>query len=479
MPNCTNCNQSYNIPVLYAQAIYPTSCTSTPCTSDCGDNCGSDIRCIKWDGPNLVCSGITTGINLEEAITLIDNKLCAVTGDYSSYDTSCLDNTTAITNEQEFVESISTYVCALRNDFDLFTGTTFTAYQTTVNDRFVDIEQPGLVCPSAGITSDNDLSLVYSKYCAKFEQIDSALSLGGVNWDLCFTVDPNPTTISQGFTAVLQQICSLKTDIGSGGALPTFNNTGSCLPAPLTSTDSLVDTINKIKTRLCQSPTFDINALTWGCTIKPSTTATNLQAAIQTILDKVNDYIQNKLTFSGDFSVTPVDGGNPCQGKNVALAIPSTQDRLLAINSSDSAPGTWVDKVVAGTGVTFDYVTTPGSVIVNANTGIGTDQYVKTRGADPISGYLEDKIKGSTSNGITVTKTTDIADEKVQIGTSINWPNFITALFDAIEDSPSLKDMFCAMVQSCLPDCITPPNVTVVYNTGSTTTSTSTTTTTT
>lgn len=482
MPTCNDCPTPVTVPVLYAAALYPQSCTTNSCTSDCGTNCSTDMRCIVWSGPNLPCSGVTTGMTLEELLTAFDTALCAATGDFSTYNVDCLDDVEAITTEQEFVEAISAYVCTLRTDLDTFINTTFATYQTTVDNRFDLIENPSITCASAGITSADSLSTIYTKYCAKFTEIDQKISIAGVGWDLCFTVDPLPTSIAQGFQVVLSQICSLKSVIDGGSfTLPVFNNVGSCLPSPLTTADSLVDTVNKIKTRLCQTPTFDINTLTWGCTTKPSSTTTDLQAAFQAILDKVNDYVQNKLTFSGDFVISQTNVGDPCEGKTVALAIPSDQDRFVASNAADASPGTLIQKLQAGTNITLDDTTTPGKVIINSSGGgSGLDVLVKTRSADPAAGYLEDKIEGSTNaSGVTITTITDTGDNKVQIGSTINFETFWTTLLTYLDDNTTIKELFCDYVQSCLPDCITPPNVTVVYNQGNTTTSTTTTTTTT
>lgn len=470
-------------------------CTSSPFNgtlqsfsasyNDCGcagDSCGCngvtlDAKCVFYTGPNLPCAVINTNESFEDILIKIDQKLCTSLGNYSTYNTYCLDDVGAIGTEQQFVEAISSYVCTLRTDFDGFSTSTFTTYQTVVTNRFLAIENPSITCPSASVTSGDSLTAVLNKYCAKFTSIDSQLSLAGVIWDSCYTVNPDPTTLVQAFNAIIGQICDIKNSGGSG-TLPTFNNTASCLGGILTSSDSLVDTVNKLKDRVCLSPTFDINALSWGCVTKPSTDTTNLQAAFDAILAKIATLSQTSPTFSSDFVVTLTNGSDICQGKTIGLAATSILDKYVAVDGSDVSPGTLANKLVAGAGVSFDFATTPGKLIINSLGGTGGgDGKVKSRTADPTTGYLEEKMQGSTStSGITTTVSTDTGVNKVTVGTSVNFATLWQKLIDELGTNPTMKAEFCAMVTSCLPDCVVPPNVTVIYNNTDSTTTTTTTT---
>jgi len=293
--------------------------------SSCGtntNNCGTPTSQVVYGGPNLPCTNIETGTTLDDVLSIIDTKLCAVVGDYTLYNKACLDDVTPITTEQEFVETISTKVCTIESDLATFTGTTFVDYQTTVTNSLNDITNPELTsCSFVGVLTTDTLEQVINKITTSLCNINTNhLTLTGVNWSQCFTVSTPPTTIPQAFDLLIDQICSVKDDVGAGGALPTFNNTGSCLPTP-GAADSLTDTVNKIKTRLCQTGTFDINALTWTCTTKPSTTTTDLQAAFQAVLNKLDSLSQVVPNFSGDFVVTNVDTAQPCLGKHVAFAV--------------------------------------------------------------------------------------------------------------------------------------------------------------
>lgn len=468
-------------------ASFQFNTTFSPCGCDDGDcGCGGnslDSKCVFYTGPNLPCGQISTGSSLEDILIKIDQKLCTTIGNYQLYNKACLDDSSSISTEQDFVEAISTYVCQTRTDLTTFTGTTFPNYQTTLNTRFTALEVPGITCAFAGVISSDTLQTTLNKYCTAFNTLNTAISLSGILWDSCLTVDPDPITIAQGFNVLIGQICDIRanTDFSGSGSLPTFNNTGSCLPAPLGAEDSLVLTINKIKTQLCNTGTLDVNALTWGCTAKPSSNTTDLQGALGAILSKLTTLSQNVPTFDSSFTTELTDGGDACSGITVHLAATSILDKYVAVDGSDSSPGTLVNKLQAGSGITLDTSSTPGIMkIISSGSISGGDGKVKTSSADPTSDYLEAKIEGSSgTDGIVISPTTDAGTQKVNIQASVDftvlWPKLLTYL----NSTPTAKSAFCDLVNSCLPDCIVPPNVTVVYSNTDATTTTSTTTTTT
>lgn len=464
---CTNCTQT----TATITGFIPVDCTSVPA-------CGTDASCIIYTGPALNCSEINPYDDLTTILQKIDPLLCAVTGDYSTYNTYCL---APITTQKEFVEAISLYVCTLREDLDTFTDTTFPAYQSATNARLVALEVPGITCASASVVSTDTLQQVLSKYCTKFGSIDALLNISGASWSQCYTVNPAPTTLTEGFDALIDQICLLKAQVTAGTTeLPTFNNVGSCLPAPLTATDTLVDTVNKIKIRLCQTGTIDTSTITWGCVTQPSG-AQNLQDTLQNIITKVTTINQNlPLAWSADFVVTNVDNGDLCLGKNIALAIPSAQDRFVAATASDATPGTLQAKMVAGTNITLDF-STPTQVTINSSGGVGTgDHKVMVDGSDTTPDYLGAKLgAGGVQYGVQVYPTTDSPGEIVNLNVSINPVNLFQALLDALSIDAGLYTAFCNAVAGCPSPCDAPSNVQVVYQQGTTTTTTTTTTSTT
>ena len=345
--SCPDCNSS-NIS-LTGEWVPGSPCVST----DCGGNEISSL-CVIYNGPNLECSGVETSDSLETALQKIDEQICSVIGDYSTYNMHCLPDwwEAAITTQEDFVDAITDYICTLNDTVDTFINTTYAANQDVLDGRLDDLEVPGITCASASVVDTDTLNQILTKYCTKFASLTTAISIASVTWDNCITVVSTPTTIAGGFQLLADQICILYDLLNDGGILPTFNNYGTCIGG--TSDDTLVETIDLIKTRLCLTPTFDNDNLSSSCFDIPAS-STDLETLIQTMLDGLDSLQQNYVTFDGsDFVVTATDGGDPCAGITVSLATPINQDRFVASNASDTSPGTLVSKLTSGGSISFD-----------------------------------------------------------------------------------------------------------------------------
>lgn len=463
---CTNCTQT----TASITGFIPATCTDLP-------SCFLDAGCVVYTGPALNCSGIATNDALDTILQIIDPLLCAATGDYSTYNTFCL---APISTQQQFVESISNFVCTLRDDFDTFVDTTYATFVTSTDGRLDALEVPGITCTSAGVINTDTLIQVLTKYCTKFGTIDAAINPSAANWSSCYTVSPAPTTIVGGFNTLIAQICILKGLVESStGALPTFNNVGSCLPAPLTAADTLVDTVNKIKVRLCQTGTLDTTTLSFGCVSSTVSSGTDLQGTLQNILTRVTQIAQSLPTvWSPDFTITNTDAGNLCLGKTVNLSATITPDRFVAATASDMAPGVLQDKLIPGTGMSLDYITSPGFVIINNTGGVGIgDHKVGVSSTDTTPDFLDAKIlSGGTTNGIQVSPSIDAINEVMLLNVSVNLNTLFQALIDTLSSDNTLYANFCAAVAGCPSPCDAPSNVTVTYEGGGSTTTTTTTT---
>lgn len=445
------------------------------CFECANSGCSSTVnsKCVYYAGPNLSCSGIETNDSIELSLQKIDEQICSVIGDYSNYQFNCLTAWWggSITEESEFVDAITAYACEIVTTLEQFTGTTFPAFEEEINDRVDTLASPEITCTAAGVTSSDDLFTILEKYCAKFGDIDDELDISGVVWNNCLTVFTPPTNVAEAFELVQSQICQVLA--ASGGSLPTFNNTGSCLPDP-GSSDSLEDTVDKIKTRLCEVPTWDASNITWGCVTTPSVD-TDLEEAIQNIVDPITTLLEAMPTFdTGDFVVTATDSGDPCAGVTISLATPIDVDRYVASNSGDTSPGTLADKLVAGTNLTLDYTTSPGQVIVNATSGTG-DNKVKADTTDTTAGYLDEKLNGASGNNISILATYNAGTEQVDLTPSIDEEGLLDALLDLLQPGTNLYIKFCEKVAGCPSPCDPPQNVqAVAANTTTTTTSTTT-----
>lgn len=464
MSDC-NCNSSSVPSQIYSfQYQYNPSCTSS---SDCGTAVGN-AKCITYQGVDLECSGINTNDTLEIALQKIDTIVCQTAGDYSTYNVHCLDDEEAITTEASFVDAVTGKLCTIETTVDTFINTTFPAYQTSVTEAIGQV--PAITCETAGVTDEDTTSEILVKYCTKFGTIDESLDISSVTWDSCYTVASTPSTIAEGFSLLANQICLVKAS-STSSVLPVFNNSTSCLSSTGLA-DTLVVTVNALRTRVCQSPTFNINTLTWGCLTKPSSTTTDLQSAFQTVLDTLSTLSEAAPTYSGDFVVTNVDDDDLCLGKNIALATPLNQDRFVASNSDDDDPGTLIDKLEAGDGIDLDDTTTPGKIIITS-TATDVSGKVYANEDDDTLGFLDEKTEGSSGDDITITALYNPGTQKLQIAAILDRENLADALLDLILENTDLRAKFCSLLLECPAACQPPQNVQAL---SATTTTTSTTT---
>lgn len=478
---CPTCNSS-NGPIVVGglSAILATvnaPCNTTLCPAP------QDCMCTFYSGPNLPCSGINTQDSVATALQKIDTQLCATSGNYSSYNTYCI---TPSATQLEWVEAISQYVCNTQTALTTFTGTTFPAYQATVTTLLAPIQVPGTTnasCSTNAILDTDTLQTVLQKLSNMASDIYcNQLNLSTVTWNGCFTVSPLPTTIAEGFSVLASQICTLQSDINTT-SLPTFNNVGSCLPAPLTTTDTLVSTVNKLKTLICTVPTFNINTLTWNCVSKPSTTATDLQDAFQAVLAKLDYLSQNLPSFSNQFGVAAANPDIPCAGVIVSLST-SISDRLVAATINDNTPGVLSSKLVGdGVTVNVDYTSvTQGVVSYIGPISGGGNGKVYTDVDDGSEDYLYSKLEASpTVSGMSISPFLDVSNpayHKLGFQLNIDPIQLMTALLNAVPSDTTgvLAALLCSTINSCPSPCAGPTNISFVY--GGTTSSTSTTTTT-
>lgn len=418
---CDNCNESAPL-IFNVQSFLNSTC------SDCGDTqCLSSVY-ICYQGGNLPCSGILTGDTLETAFTKIDEQICSISGNYSTYQFNCLPDYfgQAITTEAEFVDAITSYACAIATNLQTFTGTTFPQYQSDTAAQISSIDGPSLVCSSAGVNVNDNLYTILTKYCSKFANLDGELDLSDINFGNCFSVVGSISTIHQGFTEVLSQICQVKTIAESGGTpLPTFNNVGSCLEDP-TSIDSLEDTVIKLRDKVCSiDDSFDGSDITWTCNTPDGDT---LQEAVQKLSDVTSTLSLGVATiYSADFVVTQTDEDNPCSGKSIALATPINQDRFVAASVTDVDPGVLIDKVTTGDGLDVNLNEDDNGIIITNTGKLRAD----VTDSDPL-GYLVDKLEGSTVNGITITPVYNPSTKKVTLQLTIDDVTFCSAINNCV-----------------------------------------------
>lgn len=458
---CKSCTETSYTSGFYGP--YP-DCKSYVCSDECLQVI--DTSCVVYTGPQLVNLDLGTNICLETILQKIDEDLSVITGNYAGYNTFCL---APIQTEKEFVEAISQFVCEFKEDYDEFVGTTFPNYQTQIQDEIDAINNPNMAtsCAAVGIIGTDSLQTVLQKLSVGECTLFSMLDLSTANWNTCFTiVGVPPTTPLEATNALLQQICSIKE--AQGDPLPVFDNTNTCLTGG-TVNDTTEETILLMRNRLCQSPIFDINALTFGCITKPSTNTLDLQGTIQSILTKLDAITKAFPTFNPtQFTSTFVNPLNQCLGVQISLTNPgsgSGTDRLVAATATDSNPGTLIDKLVEGTGINLDFTNPEQCVISISPSFQPVDEKVKASSTDPTAGFLDQKIKatGQPSLGLTMGSSFDPGDNKVNISTTINPTTLAQAILEAIQDDTDLQAIFCALVNACPVACVPPSNVSVSF----------------
>lgn len=443
---------------------YPNTTGCVNCPSPCPEGCDAkDASCVLYTGAPLNCVGADSNTNLEVILQLIDSKVCTTIGDFSGYNFYCLINSGPINTQQQFVERISQFVCQTRTDLDAFISTTYPAGLNNLQTQINSLNNPAITsCAELNIISSDSQNVVLTKLsngiCAIYDAIDPS----SANWSQCFTLvgDP-PASIVEGFNTVLDQICQIKSGAASA-ALPTFNNVGSCLAAPVTTADSLVSTVNKIKTRLCLSPTFNAGNLAAATCVSYNGSST-LEQVLDATIAQVNTLSLNTVRAfnNSQFTVTLIDPSQPCLGKQISLAAANI-DRLVALNSADLTPSTLDNKFVAGTNVTLDFgIANAGKVTISAVGGSSSDEKVKVNGSDATADYLQNKVVGSTDM-VSVTVLPINSDSQLKISANLDMDALINFILDEILDDETLKTKFCTLVSSCPSPCDPPTNVQVI-----------------
>lgn len=348
MPTCQGCTDSTS-PISLTGTWFPGS----PCitSSDCG---GSNVNaaCVIYNGLALPCSGIENLDDLETIIEKLDQAVCAITGDFTSYNMNCLPDWWGepITSEEDFVDAITLYACELSDTVTTFIDTTYVEDIAEIMTLIEGMTDPSITCASADVTEEDTLTEILEKYCSKFASLDEELDVSTVTFDECFTVVGDVTTVTQALQTLADQICALYESINEGGILPTFSNYGTCIGG--TSEDTLVETIDLIITRLCQAPIVDLDEIVWGCF---GTQPEDFQEFIQSTVDYLNSLNGYKYTFNpDDFDLEAVDPMDECAGQMVSLATPADIDRFVAVNADDDDPGTLIDKLVSAGSISFD-----------------------------------------------------------------------------------------------------------------------------
>lgn len=438
--SCVDCNSS-NRHTSFSYNFNQSNCVS--CSPICDTQ--MDSSCVKYTGSALTCNDIASNTNLEVIIKAFDEKFCDIDSnavDWSTFNYACLTNPddSPITTPQEFVEVISDYVCTTSSDFTDFSTDT-TSNFTSTNNRVYAIENPALVTNSyISIDEESTYAQVQTAFNSAFAEIYPMLDPSSADW-ADISVDPEPTTLIQAFNSLIAFSADMQTTLDTLDPLPTFNNTTSCLASP-GATDSLVSTIDKIKTYLCTLPNFNASAITYGCV----SSAGSLQNAVQNSISTINYLMANSiLTVDGD-DFELVSNGS-CTGMDLSIKDTSGTRRTVASNADDTTPGTLEDKLVAGDNITLDF-SDDETVVITANIE-ELDGKVKVSSTDTNPDYLVNKVTGSSSGAgidIGVSVPSGVSYETVSIVPYIDSTILSAYIMTAISNDSTLLAQFKALM---------------------------------
>lgn len=415
-------------------------------------NCGNDASNIIYTGANLTSIDSDSGLNLQQILQNVNTTIGTIEGiDWSSFDYSCLGD---LTTAQEFVETISEYVCDLSDDVNTFIGTTYAAGIAGLQANINTITNPEFEsCSEIEIVTSDTYEQVINKIITSVCSIIEIINPSTANWNQCFIVSPNPTNITDAFNVVLAQICNLKNN-PSEVDLPTFNNLNSCLSIQGT-VDTLYNTVVAIRDLLCTLPSFDIDNLAWtSCITNPNSGGgADLISSLNTIIAKLNSAYTNRVvTFDPNiFNVTYSTPNNACSGKVVTLQDGvGLSDKLVALDGDDDNPNYLLSKIVEGNNIEFDTDTNSGQVIINST---AEDIKVKADSGGTSSGYLIDKVEGKSdiTSAIEIVESYNISTDKVDFTPLITYSTLSSTILNTIAGNENLLAQLCSIMCECSP----------------------------
>lgn len=445
--NCTYCNSSNNI-VYYSV----TNSTCTTGTSSCSMQV--DASCTYYTGANLTSIGVNANTTLQDALVALNTTISEITGiNWDEFDYSCLDAVTPITTAEEFAETISAYVCTLNTEVETFIDTTYATDKTAIEASITAINEPELSSTSIGVVDTDTIKQVLTKILTNLSGVNTSIDPSTANWNAFSVVSPLPDTIVEAFNTVIAWIDDLYTNPPEA-ELPQFDTRNTCLSDPQEA-DTLYDTVVKIIERLCELPEFDIDDLTWqACIANPNEGGgADLVSTFNLILQRLNSVYSGRVVeYDSDYfetSYSTVD--NACSG--LVLTIKDgvgLSDKLVALDAGDASPNYLLNKITAGTNITFDTATAPGTVIIDCD---ATDTLVKADAADTTADYLINKINGKSDADIalTLTESYNGTTDKVDITPSFDWDKVTEKVLQALAANNTNLTTFNGLVCAAQP----------------------------
>lgn len=368
-----------------------------------------DASQVFYTGPALSNIGVDQNDDLDTILNAIDEKFGESTSnpDYTSwsmYGITQINGSSHPTTLRNFSEGIAKIVTDNAGVVTTFIGTTYVNDQEVITDAINAIKAPELTYTPFGITDADLIANVWTKLFSGIDDVLAALDPSAGAWDdIGLTGGDIPDTLLGGFNALIEVVSDLQSTVDDLDALPTFDNTGSCLPTP-GATDTLVSTIGKIKTVLCAKPDFNVGDLEYGCGISSSND--NLQEVVQAILNAHDSFVRTAIvSASSEFSISAVDG-DPCNGMKIILKADAAPRKTVAATASSTTMGSLYEVIESSDGSLEIDNTDPEKLDIKVNVDALSDindRKILVDEADTHADYIGNKIQGDGEiNGIRI-----------------------------------------------------------------------------
>lgn len=440
---CSSCDQKN-----YNSSVGSCSTSST------------DSSNIKYTGPNLTCSDISTNSSVETAIQALDAAICENSGiNWSAFEYNCLPTLCecSITSAASFVDAITAQLCTTNTSLISLTSS-YNDFVLETSSNFTNIINPGLTLNCINVVNTDNLSQIFTK-------INSAIcSLKG-NFEnpnftfACINVFPSDNLLSV-INKIGTELCSIDTRVTNieTNLLPTFNNTANCLNG--TSNDSLYTTIGSITNLLCTKPSLNVNDLYSTCV----PIGEDLTETLNLMLSNVDNLNKNRINGVNNYFnrssrveliLNTVDEGNACFGYDLSIQDIGGLDEYAKVNSSDSTSDYLENKIIKGSGIDITVEDDEGykTLVINATNEDTYQVKVKSDGSDT-PGYLINKLNTSSSldGAIVLTDAYESTSDSLVITPSLNYTTLASKILQTIIDDTSLSNIFCTML-ACQCEC--------------------------
>lgn len=407
-----------------------------------------DSKLVVYTDLPLSYISVATNDTLEDILEKINTAVnnTSAAPNFSGYNLYCIkevDGVTHPTNNQNFAEGISKYVCDFHTAYTTFTGTTYISDKAVLTAGINLIQTPSLTYSPYSIVNTDTNTQVWNKLFTGLNGTIASINISGSAWS---SIPASvPSTLVGAFNTIITKELAQDTAIsGKQATISPFNNASNCLSTVGgTSSDNISTTIGLIRTYMCTLPTYDASSISGVCL----TSGTTLANTVQKIINYIDGLSATTVRTAG---VGMQISGTGCAGKTLGLDTSYQGLYKVAISSSDSSVDYLKDKVSSLDGtITLDSTTHPSKLDLSVATPVTNKVLVNS--SDTTKGYLRDKIPSTQDPvwGLALNSNPSglSGNINLQLVPTIGQPNlFWQALYDLIRTDPDNMILFSNLV---------------------------------